>query len=56
MKKDKMARALDRRTSSTKSRRRWEDNIKMGVREIGWGSVGGSCEYSNEPSHFINML
>jgi hypothetical protein len=41
-------------------RRRWEDNIKMHVREIGWGngldqsgSVSGqvacSCECSYEP-------
>jgi hypothetical protein len=37
-------------------RHRWEDNIRMGLREIGWedlpGSgqrlVAGSCEYSNE--------
>jgi hypothetical protein len=39
-------------------RRRWEDNIKMDLREIGWirfiwfsiGAVEGSCEHGNEPS------
>jgi hypothetical protein len=46
-------------------RRRLEDNIKMGLRKIGWGSVDwihlaqgwrpmeGSCEHGNEPSGFI---
>jgi hypothetical protein len=44
-------------------RRRWEDGIRLDLREIGWGSVdwtqlaqdrdrwgGGSCEYGDEPS------
>jgi hypothetical protein len=43
-------------------RRRWEDNIKMDLREIGWSVMGwidlaqdrdqweGPCEYGNEPS------
>jgi hypothetical protein len=43
-------------------RRRWVDNIKMDLREIGWdgmdwidlaqdkGPVDGSCEHGNEPS------
>jgi hypothetical protein len=32
-------------------RRRWVDNIKMDLREIGWyGLVEGSCEHGNEPS------
>jgi hypothetical protein len=34
-------------------RRRWEDNIKMDLREIGWGPVEGSCEHGNETSDFI---
>jgi hypothetical protein len=46
-----------------KPRRRWLDNIKMGLREVGWGcmdwidlaqdTLGGvevSCEHSNEPA------
>jgi hypothetical protein len=38
---------------------RWEDNISMDVREIGFGGVdwihlanGGFCEHSNENSGF----
>jgi hypothetical protein len=41
-------------------RRRWEDGIRMDLREIGWGSVdliqlardtvSGSCEFGDEPS------
>jgi hypothetical protein len=41
-------------------RHRWEDGIRMDLREIGWGSVDwiqlaqdrdrGSCEYGDEPS------
>jgi hypothetical protein len=45
-------------------RRRWEDNIKMDLREIGFGDmdwihlaqdrqVAGSCEHGNEPSGSI---
>jgi hypothetical protein len=39
-------------------RRRWEDGIRMDLREIGWGvdsvssgqgPVAGSCEHGNEP-------
>jgi hypothetical protein len=43
--------------------RRWEDTIKMGIQEIGWGRIGcyGSewggatscCECGNEPSGSI---
>jgi hypothetical protein len=48
-----------------RSRRRWVDNIKMDLREIGWDdmdwidlvqdreSVEGSCEHSNELSGSI---
>jgi hypothetical protein len=47
-------------------RRRWEDNIKMGHGEVGWGGtmdrtgsrkikVAGSCECGNEPSGFIKF-
>jgi hypothetical protein len=42
-------------------RGRWEDNIKMGLREVGWehrldryglgqGQLAGSCVYGYEPS------
>jgi len=44
-------------------RRRWEDNIRMDIREIRWGDVdwkhldqglvAGSCEHSNERSGSI---
>jgi hypothetical protein len=45
-------------------RRRWEDNIKMDLSEVGWGhgldqsgsgqgQVAGSCEYGDEPSGSI---
>jgi hypothetical protein len=46
-------------------RRRWMDNIKMDLKEIGWGDmdwidlvsilrlVNGSCEHGNELSSFI---
>jgi hypothetical protein len=44
-------------------RRRWVDNIKMDLREIGWGGmdwidlaqgpVECSCEHGNEPSGFM---
>jgi hypothetical protein len=43
--------------------RRWEDNIRMDLTEIGWGGmdwvalaqgpVEGSCEHGNEPSDSI---
>jgi hypothetical protein len=45
-----------------RSRRRWEDNIKMNVQETGWGygldwsgseQVVGTCKCGNEPSGFI---
>jgi hypothetical protein len=42
-------------------RRRWEDNIKIDLQEVGWGyglnrsgsgqgQVAGTCEWGNEPS------
>jgi hypothetical protein len=43
-------------------RRRWEDNIKIDLREVGWGAqtgliwlrIGtGSCVYGDEPSGSI---
>jgi hypothetical protein len=42
-------------------RRRWKDNIKMDLQEVGWGSmdwidmaqVAGCCECGNEPSGSI---
>jgi hypothetical protein len=48
-----------------RSRRIWEENIKMDLREIGWlecgldssssgyGQVAGSCEHGNGPSSSI---
>jgi hypothetical protein len=44
--------------------RRWEDNIEMDLREVGWGhrldlsgsgygQVAGSCECGDEPSSSI---
>jgi hypothetical protein len=55
---------LERRRSLEKPRCRWEDNIKMDLREVGWGhgvdrsglregQVAGSCECGNEPSGSI---
>jgi hypothetical protein len=47
-------------------RRRWVDNIKLDLREIGWdgmdwiemdqGSVEGSCEHGDEPSGSLKLL
>jgi hypothetical protein len=47
-------------------RRRWVENIKMDLREIGWyelhrtgsgqGPVEGSCEQGNEPSGSLKLL
>jgi hypothetical protein len=50
-----------------RSRRRWVDNIKMDLREIGWDgldwielaqdrSVEGSCEHGFEPSGSLKLL
>jgi hypothetical protein len=47
-----------------RTRRRWEDNIKMSLREVGLGhgpdrsdsgegQVAGCCECGNEPSYSI---
>ena len=56
----------EKRRSPERPRLRWEDNIKMNLREVGWeqrldrsgsgsaqGQVAGSCEYGNEPSGSI---
>jgi hypothetical protein len=32
----------ERRRPLGRPRRRWEDNIKMGLREVGWGTYTGS--------------
>jgi hypothetical protein len=48
-------------------RRRWEDNIKMNLQEVGYGGwlrigtggghlVAGTCEYSDEHSGDINCV
>jgi hypothetical protein len=47
-----------------RNRRRWEDNIKMDLQEVGCGGmdwiklaqdrqVPGTCHYGNEPSGYI---
>jgi hypothetical protein len=39
-------------------RRRWKDNIKMDVQEVGGGRgnwMAGTCEYGKEPSGSIKM-
>jgi hypothetical protein len=48
-------------------RRRWKDNIKMDLQEVGWRGMGwidlaqdrdggvGSCECGNEPSGYIKF-
>jgi hypothetical protein len=49
-----------RRKPLGRPRRRWEDRIRMDLREVGWGCrvdpvglrqgpVTGSCEYGDEP-------
>ena len=40
-------------------RRRWEDNIKMGLQEVGWGcgdwmELAQDREYDDEPSGYKN--
>jgi hypothetical protein len=35
-----MHRILVRKPDGKRARRRWEDNIKMNLREIGWGWCG----------------
>jgi hypothetical protein len=49
--------------SLVRSRRRWEENIKMDLKEInmngldssssGWGQVASCCEHGNELSGYI---
>jgi hypothetical protein len=44
------------RTPLEKPRRRWEDNIKLDLRGVGWGGMdwmAGSCENGDEPSGSI---
>jgi len=46
-----------------RSSRRWEDKIKMNLKEVGWRDMGssnlaqtsGSCECSTEPFPFLKM-
>jgi hypothetical protein len=52
----------ERKRPLGRPRRRWEEGIRMGLREIGWGSVDwiqlvqdrdrwrALCEYGDEPS------
>jgi hypothetical protein len=52
-----------------RSRRRWEDNVRLYLRVVGWGSYGGldssgsgwrpvagCCEHGNEPSGSIKGM
>ena len=53
---------LERKKPIGKSWRRWEDNIKMDLQQVGWGGhrldrsgweqgqITGFCECGNEPS------
>jgi len=53
------------RRSSGRLRRRWEDNIKMDLQELGWGSsdwiglaqeqVASCCKCGNDPSGSIKL-
>jgi hypothetical protein len=42
---------LKKKRTLRRPKQRWEDNIRMDLRETGLGSgpVAGSCEQSNEP-------
>ena len=56
---------LERKRPLVRPRRRWKDNIKMDLQEVGfggygldragsgWGQVAGTCECVNVPSGFI---
>jgi hypothetical protein len=51
-----------RKETTRKTRRRWEDNIKMYLREIRWGSmdlgqepVQDSCDHDDEPSGYRKL-
>jgi len=56
---------LEGKRTFGRPRRRWEDNIKMDLQEVGcggmgldragsgWGQVAGTCDCSNEPSGSI---
>jgi hypothetical protein len=56
----KLYRALLRKSEGKRplgrTRRKWEDGVRMDLREIGWGSAdwiqlaqAGCCEYGDEP-------
>jgi hypothetical protein len=65
MEKRNSYRILVGKPEGKRPRRRWEDNIKLDLREILWGGmdcidlaldrrpVEGSCEHGNEPSGSI---
>jgi len=54
----------ERKRQLGRPRRRWEDNIKMDLQQVGWmawtgliwlriGTGGGHCKVGNEPSDSI---
>jgi hypothetical protein len=52
---------LKEKTQFESPRRRWEDNIRMDLKEVGYGSIGwtdlaqdrDTCEFGYEPSGSI---
>jgi hypothetical protein len=56
-----------RKSPLERPRHRWEDKIKIGLKEIGWrmrtgfiwlriGTVAGSCKHGNEPTDSIKAV
>jgi hypothetical protein len=43
----------ERKSPLGRPRHRWDEKIKMDLRELGWGGMEGSCGYSNEVSGSI---
>jgi hypothetical protein len=44
---------MRKRDHLEKPRRRWEDNIKMDVRKVGWGAWTGLIWLRIRKSHFV---
>ena len=61
-----LVRKPEAKSPSGRPRRRWEDNIKMDLREVGcdagdwisissrWGAIPDLCKSGNEPPNFLN--